>query len=144
MKASAHIKLEMRNPRYPDRELREHLSELIHYSRYAGIDLGNFNQIISRAVLVDGEEGPDLRYGGKLVLETTQKTVNLVNRLVQMYPVFSTWEIKVSQPKKSSARSKTINMKEKRGMATKKKAAKKATAKKPAKKAAKKKAAKKK
>lgn len=139
MKGSTHVRLELRNLRYPDRELKEHLSEFIHYSRYSGIELGNFNQVISKAVLIGGEEGPDLRYGGALVIETSQKTANLLAKLVQMYPVFSTWDIRVSQPKKSSAKSKSINKKEKKVMATKK-----AAAKKPAKKAAKKAAPKKK
>ena len=143
MKGSTSVKLELRNPRYQDRELKEHLSELILYSKYAGINLEGFHESITKARLEPGQDGMEMRSGGKLVLETSYKTATSINQLVQMYPVFSTWDIKISEVRKSSVATK--NRKKEKVMATKKpakKAAKKAA--KPAKKAAKKKAAKKK
>jgi hypothetical protein len=147
LKSSTRVRLELKNSRYQDRELKEHLSELILYSKYAGISLEGLHESITNARLEPGQDGLDMRFGGKLVLETSSKMAALINQLVQMYPVFSTWDIKVSEVRKSSA---TKNRKKEKVMATKKpakkpakKAAKKAAAK-PAKKAAKKKAAKKK
>ncbi|VAX22090.1 hypothetical protein MNBD_NITROSPINAE02-695 [hydrothermal vent metagenome] len=157
MRGSSRIKLEIKNPRYSDRELKEHLSELIHYSKYAGIDIDTFRNAISKAALVPGDEGLDVRYGGKLILETNVKTANLINQLAQMYPVFSTWEIKMSKARtakvkgktetaKQGKKEKTMAKKKAKKKVVKKKAAKKKVAKKkPAKKkAAKKKVAKKK
>lgn len=142
MKRSASVRLELKNPRYQDRELKEHLSELILYSKYAGISLEGLHGSIANAKLEPGQEGLDMRFGGKLVLETSHKMAALINQLVQMYPVFSTWDIKVSEVRKSSSTT-TKNRKKEKVMATKKPAKKKAA--KPAKKkAAKKKAAKKK
>lgn len=150
MKGSTRVRLELKNPRYQDRELKEHLSELILYSKYAGISLEGLHESITHAKLVAGQEGVDMHSGGKITLETTYKIATLINQLVQMYPVFSTWDIKVSELRKSSVATK--NRKKENVMATKKPAkktakkaapAKKAAAK-PAKKAAKKKAAKKK
>lgn len=141
------MKLELRNPRFPDRELRENLSELILYSRYAGINIETFRNAIAKSSLIAGNEGLEMRYGGRLVLETDFKTANLISQLVQMYPVFSTWEIKMSKAKKASSVEKAkIKMKKKKEktMAAKKKAKKKPAKKKAAKKKAKKKAAKKK
>ena len=130
MKGSIRVRLEFRNSRYPDRELREHLFELIHYSRYAGINLESFRQAISRAVLETGREGMGMRHGGKLILETDQKTADLINQLVQMYPVFTTWDIKTFRVKPASGETKT--KKEKMMAATKKKTSKKPAAKKKA------------
>ena len=155
MKGSTSVRLELKNPRYLDRELKEHLSELILYSKYAGINLEGFHESIATARLEPGQEGVDMHSGGRLILATTYKLATLINQLVQMYPVFSTWDIKVSEVRKSSVATK--NRKKEKVMATKKpakkaaaKPAKKAAAKpakkaaaKPAKKAAKKKAAKK-
>ena len=151
MKGSTSVKLELRNPRFQDRELKEHLSELILYSKYAGINLEGFHESITKARLEPGQDGLDMRSGGKLALETSYKTATSINQLVQMYPVFSTWDIKISEVRKSSVATK--NRKKEKVMATKKpakKAAKKAAAKpakkaaaKPAKKAAKKAAKKK-
>ena len=132
MKGSTSVRLELKNPRYQDRELKEHLSELILYSKYAGINLEGFHESITNARLEPGQEGLDMRFGGKLVLETSHKMATLINQLVQMYPVFSTWDIKVSEVRKSSVATK--NRKKEKVMATKK-PAKKAAAK-PAKKAA--------
>ena len=141
MRGSTRVKLELRNPRYPDRELKERLSELILYARYAGLDLGDFHLSITDAAIKPGQEGPEMRYGGRVVLTTNQKTSALINQIVKMYPVFSTWDIKeISAKKTSKAGRKTTTTKEST-MATKKKAAKKKPAKK---KAAKKKPAKKK
>ncbi len=144
MRGTERVRLEFRNPRYPDRELEEHLLELILYSRYAGINLEGLHKAVSKAVLVSGQEGPELKHGGGLVLETDFKTSNLINQLVQMYPVFSTWDIKVSKVRKSPTKGKTST--KEITMAAKKKAAKKKPAKKKAatKKAATKKPAKKK
>lgn len=139
MKGSTSVRLELRNSRYLDRELKEHLSELILYSKYAGINLEGFHESIANARLDPGQEGLDMRSGGRLTLETTYKTATLINQLVQMYPVFSTWDIKISEVRKSSVATK--NRKKENVMATKK-PAKKAAAK-PAKKAAAKPAAKK-
>jgi hypothetical protein len=151
LKGSTSVRLELRNSRYLDRELKEHLSELILYSKYAGINLEGFHESIANAKLDPGQEGLDMRSGGRLTLETTYKTATLINQLVQMYPVFSTWDIKISEARKSSVATK--NRKKENVMPTKKpakKAVKKAAAKpakkaaaKPAKKAAKKAAKKK-
>ena len=51
MKGSTSVKLELKNPRYQDRELKEHLSELILYSKYAGISLEGFHESITNAKL---------------------------------------------------------------------------------------------
>ncbi|MBI4666772.1 MAG: hypothetical protein HY751_10235 [Nitrospinae bacterium] len=146
MKGSAPVKVEMKNSRYPDRELKEHLSELILYSKYAGIDLGNFHQVISDAQVQSMQEGPEMRYGGRIVLQTNYKTASLVNQLVQMYPVFSTWDIKVMEikgvPVKKDKQKEKVMAAAKKSAA--KKPAKKAAAKKPAAKKVAKKAAKKK
>ncbi|MGK7344827.1 MAG: hypothetical protein ACNS63_03345 [Candidatus Nitrospinota bacterium M3_3B_026] len=142
MKGSNRVRIECRNPRYADRELKEHLLELVHYSRYAGIEPAGLRQAISGADLEFGRQGPDLRHGGKLILEADQKTANLIGQLVQMYPVFTMWDIKVFKERVKPARGKTkAKKKEKKMAATKKSAAKKKTAKK---KPAKKKVAKKK
>ena len=142
-------KLELKNPRYADRDLKEHLSEFILYAKYAGIDLREFHTAIAGAMLDPGNEGPEMGYGGKLVLETDSKTADKITRLIEMYPVFSAWDIRFLEVKKSKPSKKSKPLEEKKmavkKTATKKPAAKKAAAKKPAAKkaAAKKPAAKK-
>ncbi|MDH4183851.1 MAG: hypothetical protein OEV92_06495 [Nitrospinota bacterium] len=132
-------RLELKNPRYADRDLREHLSEFILYAKYAGIDLREFHKSISGAILAPGNEGPEMGYGGKLVLESDEKTIGKITRLIELYPVFSAWDVKFLEVKRSKPSIKTKPKEEK------KMAAKKSAAKKPAKKAAaKKKVAKKK
>jgi len=139
LKKAKPVKVELKNSRYSDWELKEQLSELVHYSRYAGINLGDFNKAISEASLVHGQQGLETYYGGKLVLEIDFKTASLVGQLIEMYPVFSTWDIKILEAKKSKSK-KAANKKKEKNMAAKKKTAKKKPAKK---KPAKKKAAKK-
>ncbi len=133
MKGSTRIRLELRNPRFPDRELEERLSEFILYGRYAGINLDSFHEAISGAIVKYGHDGPEMKYGGKVILQTNFKTSTLINQVVQIYPVFATWEIKVIPTNKVAApRKKAIKLKETE-MATKAKPAakKKAVAKKP-------------
>jgi len=129
-------RLELKNPRYADRDLREHLGEFILYAKYAGIDLREFHKAIAGAMLIPGNAGPEMGYGGRLALETDEKTAADIARLVEMYPVFSAWDIKVVEVKRSKPSNKSKPREEK-------KMAKKAAAKKPAKKAAKKAAKKK-
>ncbi len=122
------MQLELKNSRFPDRELKENLLEIIRYSRYAGLNVEKFRKAISVAVLKPGPEGPGLRHGGRLILETDNETSNLINQLVRMYPVFSTWDINVTKPRKSSSTVKTSTKENQ--MAAKKKVAKKKVAKK--------------
>ncbi len=155
MKSGQRVRLELANPRYPDREIRERVSELISYARYAGIDLSALRKAIDTAKLEPGAIGLDMRFGGRLVLEVDQKTADLVHQVVQMYPVFTSWDIKTTVAKSGKAGKPSTKKKKETSMATAKKAAakkkpaakKKAVAKKPAAKkkaAAKKPAAKKK
>lgn len=144
MKGSTRVKMEFRNPRYTDRELKENLLELVRYAKYAGINLENLRKSILNAQIEYGREGPDMLHGGKLILEIDQKTTNLINQIVQMYPMFSSWDIKIFKRKAKSVGKVTKTKKEKTMAATKKTAKKKAAKKKPAaKKTAKKKTAKK-
>jgi hypothetical protein len=146
LRGSAKVHLELQNPRFPDREIKERLSEMILYARYAGIDLADLHRAIAQSTLTYGNEGPDLRYGGRLSLTTNHKTVLLIEQLVKMYPVFATWEIKEQTVLKSSVSGKqTTKLKETEMSTTDKTAKKKAPAKKAAAKkpAAKKSAAKK-
>ncbi|MBF0170354.1 MAG: hypothetical protein HQK87_04585 [Nitrospinae bacterium] len=130
--------MELANPRYPDRELRERVSELISYARYAGIDLGALRKAIDTAKLDPGNIGLDMRFGGRLILEVDQKTADLVHQVVQMYPVFTSWDIKTTVAKSGNAGKPSTKKKKETLMATAKKAAakkpaaKKAAAKKPA------------
>jgi len=153
LRQSTKVKLELRNSRYADRDLKERLTELVHYSKYAGITLEHFHKAIAGAILASGSEGLEIRQGGKLILETNYKTATSIAKLVEMYPVFSSWDVKFSEvkrrikPKRQAKNNqKEIKMaakkKAKKKPAKKKKAAKKKPAKK--KKAAKKKPAKKK
>lgn len=129
------VKLEFRNARYADRDLRERISELVHYARYAGLNLDHFHKVISSAALVHGHGGFEMGYGGKLAAETDTRTLNLIRQIVEMYPVFATWDIKSSELKKKQLIKKKANKPKEKKMAVKKK--------KTAKKAAKKSAAKK-
>jgi hypothetical protein len=131
-------RLELKNPRYADKDLREHLGEFILYAKYAGIDLREFHKAITGAILVPGNMGPEMVYGGKLVLETDEKSTADITRLIEMYPVFSSWDMKFVEVKRSKPSKKSKPTEEKN-------MAKKPVAKKPAKKVvAKKKVAKKK
>ena len=132
------VKIEFRNARYADRDLRERISELVHYARYAGLNLDHFHKVISSAALVHGHGGFEMGYGGKLAAETDTRTLNLIRQIVEMYPVFATWDIKsVELKKKKLVKKKAEKPKEKK-MAAKKKAAKKASKKSAAKKSKKK------
>ena len=123
------ISLELKNPRYADRDLKEHLSEFILYAKYAGIDLREFHKGIAGARLDPGNEGPEMGYGGKLVVETDRKTADDITRLIEMYPVFSAWDIRFLEVKLSKPSKKSKPLEEKT-MAVKKTAAKKPVAKK--------------
>ncbi len=153
MRQSTKVKLELRNSRYADRDLKERLTELVHYSKYAGITLEHFHKAIAGATLASGSEGLEIRQGGKLILETNYKTATSIAKLVEMYPVFSSWEVEFSEVKRRiKPKRQAKNNQKEIEMAAKKKAKKKpakkkkAATKKPAKKkkAAKKKPAKKK
>jgi len=149
LRQSTKVKLELRNSRYADRDLKERLTELVHYSKYAGITLEHFHKAIAGSILAAGSEGLGTGQGGKLILETNYKTATSIARLVEMYPVFSSWDIKFTEVKRriKPKRQATNNQKEIK-MAAKKKAKKKPAKKKKAAKkkkpAKKKKAAKKK
>lgn len=142
MRQSTKVKLELRNSRYADRDLKERLSELVHYSKYAGITLEHFHKALAGAALESGSQGLEIRQGGKLILETNYKTAMSIAKLVEMYPVFSSWDIKFSEViRRTKPKRQAKNNQKEIKMAAKKKKAKKKPAKK---KVAKKKAAKKK
>ena len=145
IKKSGRVKVEFKNSRYADSSLKERLTELQLYSKYAGIDLSSFRKSLSTAKVLPGNQGVEQHSGGKIVVELDAKTAIQVLKLVDGYPVFSTWDIKVSELNDSKAKSKVINKKKETRMAVKKKKAaakkKKAAPKKKKKAAAKKKKA---
>ncbi len=125
MRKSTRVRVEFKNPRYADVELQERLSELVTYSRYAGMNLTSFAKAISDSTIVTGQEGPDMRYGGKITVNTDYKTVTKINQLVEIYPVFASWDIKVTEINKVKPTRQATNKKKENKMAVKKSGAKK-------------------
>ncbi len=123
IKKSGRVKVEFKNSRYADSSLKERLTELQLYSKYAGIDLSSFRKSLSTAKVLPGNQGVEQHSGGKIVVELDAKTAIQVLKLVDGYPVFSTWDIKVSELNDSKAKSKVINKKKETRMAVKKKKA---------------------
>lgn len=155
LKNGRKVKLEIRNTRYPDRELKERISEIILYAQYAGLDLNPLRSSIAEGKLEEGHQGPDMSFGGRLLITIDETLAELIDSVVEMYPVFTSWSIKSSKvarvqrarPAKRNNRTEevTMDLEKQQGAAPKKAAKKKAAKKKVAKKkVAKKKVAKKK
>lgn len=93
------VKIEFQNPRYLGPQLREYMSEFIHYSRYAGINLNDFHRHLSKAELKP--MSPESQQPtSRLVMETTQENLNKIQSLIESYAVFNTWKIRILSGKK--------------------------------------------
>lgn len=93
------VKIEFQNSRYLGPQLREYMSEFIHYSRYAGFNLNDFHRHLSKAELKP--MSPESQQPtSRLVMETTQENLNKIQSLIESYAVFNTWKIRILSAKK--------------------------------------------
>lgn len=91
------IKLELLNVRYTRKELKDHASEFIHYARYAGYVLKDFNIHLSASKLHPLK--PDIaERNHRLAVETTIDNAKIIYQIIQIYPSFSSWKIKMISP----------------------------------------------
>jgi hypothetical protein len=88
------VKVEFQNPRYLGHQLREYMAEFIHYSKYAGFQLNDFHRHLSKAqlkpVIPDAQQQVN-----RIILETTQENLNKIQQLIESYPVFNTWKVRI-------------------------------------------------
>ena len=147
------VKLELTNPRYSRVELKDHASEFIHYARYAGYVLKDFNIHLSASKMHPVKPEISER-NHRLSVETTIENAKMLAQIIRIYPSFSNWRMKMLTPmperaapkpktksvkktgKKVVKKSKTkkakkaVKKSKKKSVASKKKAVKKTTAKK--------------
>jgi len=70
------------------------MAEFIHYSKYAGVHLNDFHRHLSRAQLKP--LGSDAQQPiNRIIMETTQENLNKIQHLIEAYPVFNTWKIRL-------------------------------------------------
>lgn len=88
------VKVEFQNSRYLGPQLREYMAEFIHYSKYAGVHLNDFHRHLSQAQLKP--LGSDAQQPiNRIIVETTQENLNKIQHLIEAYPVFNTWKIRL-------------------------------------------------
>ena len=91
------VKFELLNPRYSRSELKDHASEFIHYARYAGYVLKDFNVHLSRAKLHPLK--PEIaERNHRLCIETTTENAKIILQIIRIYPSFSNWKLKMHSP----------------------------------------------
>ena len=91
------VKLELTNPRYSRAELKDHASEFIHYARYAGYVLKDFNHHLSASKLHPLKPEISER-NHRLSVETTIDNAKMLSQIIRIYPSFSNWRLKMITP----------------------------------------------
>lgn len=106
------VKLELTNPRYSRAELKDHASEFIHYARYAGYVLRDFNGHLSASKLHPVKPEISER-NHRLSIETTIENAKMLSQIIRIYPSFSNWRLKMITPisERAAARLEKSNTK---------------------------------
>ncbi len=91
------VKLELTNPRYSRAELKDHASEFIHYARYAGYVLRDFNAHLSASKLHPVKPEISER-NHRLSIETTIDNAKMLSQIIRIYPSFGNWRLKMITP----------------------------------------------
>jgi hypothetical protein len=107
------VKLELTNPRYSRAELKDHASEFIHYARYAGYVLKDFNMHLSASKLHPVKPEISER-NHRLSIETTIENAKMLSQIIRIYPSFSNWRLKMISPFAERSASKPAKTKPKK------------------------------
>ena len=91
------VKLELTNPRYSRAELKDHASEFIHYARYAGYVLKDFNAHLTASKLHPVKPEISER-NHRLSIETTIENAKMLSQIIRIYPSFGNWRLKMITP----------------------------------------------
>lgn len=91
------VKLELTNPRYSRAELKDHASEFIHYARYAGYVLRDFNAHLTASKLHPVKPEISER-NHRLSIETTIENAKMLSQIIRIYPSFGNWRLKMITP----------------------------------------------